>query len=228
VERATSQINDANSGPVEVEQIVSSSGEIELSPILKQLNVHESKIGSQNDRRAVLETRTTVHAPAVQNLHDKANQNETDLKETKARLVTCENDHRGALSALAGTVKLQGHRIVDLDERLIDLAVDVSKRSPMLDKFAALPNQLQEQYSDVSHEVEESAVACDWRSQRPEARSAARGRENARTGDERPENECVCSFDDRRASLPGSEGGPGPDSRAGSGSLGHAAGVVED
>jgi chromosome segregation ATPase len=155
VEGLRVDLEEMNTSPIEAQQLITASGDIDLSPILLQLKAQEVKARNQNDRLVIIENREMVHPLTVQNIRETVDQLEASLREMSRRLTTCETDVKASTSAVTNSVRLQGDRIVALDEKLTEFSNTTAKRIGRADVNAGLIHKLQDQCADFSHDIEE-------------------------------------------------------------------------
>lgn len=139
--------------------VIKDDGQIDVAPILKQLNINETKFALLDERMGVMEGKETVHPHIVDNLRDKLNILDQQIQDLTAKLGKFEAD------LLDNQSKMQKCEEVNLkqDEDILNLTSDSEKSKAAIDtikqnleKLIKRISELDDKYNSIGSKIDES------------------------------------------------------------------------
>ncbi|OHS95973.1 hypothetical protein TRFO_37867 [Tritrichomonas foetus] len=152
MEGLNQKLDDQSMNAQELQSMVmKDDGQIDLSPILKQLNAYEAKIAVHNERINILENKDTVHPLAVSNLRDKIDILDQQLQNLTAKLGKFEADQFTANDRIRDTE----NRLTKHDKEIEELKTDSEKAKAAIESIRNSLEAIQNRVNEFKEKVDE-------------------------------------------------------------------------
>ena len=160
IDNFTKRIEEQNKNSKQLQSLViKDDGQIDIAPILKQLNINETKFALLDERMAIIEGKETVHPHVVDNLKDRINDFGQQIQDLTAKIGKFESDLLDSQSKLQKCEELNLKHDEDINNLTSDsekskVAIDNIKK--YLEKLNNLISKLNEQYDSIGTKINET------------------------------------------------------------------------
>lgn len=160
VDNFTKRIEEQSKNAKQLQSLViKDDGQIDIAPILKQLNINETKFALLDERMIVLEAKETVHPSIVDNLRDRLNAFDQQVQDLTAKLGKFEADLldiQNKIQKCEESNLKQDEEISNLSTESERLKVSIDSIKQSIDKLNNRITNLNDQYDTIGSKIDEA------------------------------------------------------------------------
>lgn len=160
VDNFTKRIEEQNANAKQLRSLViKDDGQIDIAPILKQLNINETKFALLDERMGAVEAKETVHPHIVDNLRERLNAFDQQVQDLTAKLGKFEAD----LLDMQSKIQKCEESNLKQDEEINNLSTDSEKLKASIENIKQIIerlnnriSKLNDQYNSIGSKIDDA------------------------------------------------------------------------